>query len=137
MHKQQEGLPWFTWTLDGIGGGVSLAQLLEAVSKHSTQVPKADHTHVWLEWYPYGFMVYLDPGARCMVYLQPQKRICYHPSPPWRFQTKIVIVSFNKSLFKKALLSHFLGQQRGYPRMISFLCPLPRFSPGPNILARL
>ena len=35
--------------------GVALecfGQVLEAVSKHSTQVPKADHTHVWLEWFP-------------------------------------------------------------------------------------
>ena len=82
---------------------------------------------------PYGFMVYLDPGARCMVYLQPQQRMVPSKSP-LQISNQNVIFSFHKSLFKKALLSHFLGQQRGYPRMISFLCPFPRFSPGPIFL---
>ena len=50
MHKQQEGLPWFTWTLM-FRGWCIFGPVLEAVSKHSTQVPKADHTHVWLEWF--------------------------------------------------------------------------------------
>ena len=52
----------------------------------------------------------------------------YHPRSPCRFQTKISCFSFHTSLFKKALLSHFLGQQRGYPRMIFMFVPLPRLS---------
>ena len=75
---------------------------------------------------PYGFMVYLDPGARYMVYLQPQQRMVPAKSP-LQISNKNIIFSFHKSLFKKALLSHFLGQQRGYPRMISFLCPFQGF----------
>ena len=75
---------------------------------------------------PYGFMVYLDPGARCMVYLQPQQRMVPSKSP-LEISNQNVIFSFHKSLLKKALLSHFLGQQRGYPRMISFLCPFQGF----------
>ena len=75
---------------------------------------------------PYGFMVYLDPGARYMVYLQPQQRMVPSKSP-LQISNKHIIFSFHKSLFKKALLSHFLGQQRGYPRMIAFLCPFQGF----------
>ena len=52
---------------EGEGGGPKKVTYIfgvphmEAVSKHSTQVPKgdhthvcpkADHTHVWLEWFP-------------------------------------------------------------------------------------
>ena len=58
MHTQQEGLPWFTWTLTWFTwtlmftGWCIFGPVMEAVSKHSTQVPKADNTHVWLEWFP-------------------------------------------------------------------------------------
>ena len=96
---------------------------MEAVSKHSTQIPKADHTRVWLEWFP---MVYLDPGARYLVYLQPQQRMVPSKSP-LQISNQNVIFSFHKSLFKKALLSCFLGKQRGYPRMILFLCSFQGF----------
>ena len=75
---------------------------------------------------PYGFMVYLDPGATCLVYLQPQQRMVQSKSP-LQISSQNVIFSFHKSLFKKALLSRFLGKQRGYPRMISFLCPFQGF----------
>jgi hypothetical protein len=68
---------------------------------------------------PYGFMVYLDPGARCMVYLQPQQRMVPSKSP-LQISNQHVIFSFHKSLFKKALLSHFLGRQRGYPEWCHF-----------------
>ena len=75
---------------------------------------------------PYGFMVYLDPGATCLVYLQPQQRMVQSKSP-LQISSQNVIFSFHQSLFKKTLLSRFLGKQRGYPRMISFLCPFQGF----------
>ena len=76
--------------------------------------------HVWWEWFPIVFTVYLDPGARCMIYLQPQQRMV--PSKiPVQISNQNIMFFFHKSLFKKALLSHFLGQQRGYPRMISLI----------------
>ena len=73
--------------------------------------------HVWWRWSP---MVHIDPGARCIVYLQQQQRMV--PSKlPSSIAKENDIFSFHKSLFKNALLSHFLGQQTGYPRRASYL----------------
>ena len=63
---------------------------------------------------PHGFMVYLDPGARYMVYLQPQQRMVPSKSP-LQSSNQNGIFSFHKSLFKKALLSHFLANKGGTP----------------------
>ena len=74
---------------------------------------------------PYCFMVYLDPGARCMVYLQPQQRMVPSKSP-LQISNQNVIFSFHKSL-QKGSSEFFLGKQRGYPRMILFLCSFQGF----------
>ena len=58
---------------------------------------------------PYG-LVYLRPQLRVV----PSKSPLQMPNKTWHF------FSFHNSLFKKALLSHFLGQQRGYPEWFHF-----------------
>ena len=75
---------------------------------------------------PYGFMVYLDPGATCLVYLQPQQRMVQSQSP-LQISNQNVIFSFHKSLFKKALLSHFFGPTKGVPQNDFISVPFPRF----------
>ena len=50
---------------------------------------------------PYGFMVYLDPGASAWSIFN-HKKEWYHPSPPWRFQTKISLFLLT-SLYSKRL----------------------------------
>ena len=135
MHKQQEGLPWFTWTLM-VRGWCIFGPIMEAVSKTFYTSPQSRSYPCLVRVVPYGFMVYLDPGARCMVYLQPQQRMVPSKSP-LQISIQNVIFLFTSLYSKKALLSHFLGRQRGYPRMISFFVPPSKVFPRPNILARL
>ena len=98
--------------------------------RKSTEVSPADHIHLEWKWLS---MVHIDPGAGGIVYVQPKHGMV--PSKlHCRFWKKNSIFSFHKSLFKKALLSHFLGQQRGYPRTASHVWPPPRLSQGPTFL---
>ena len=97
-------------------------------------------------------MLHLDPGGEGVVYVktscgsgfktlkttrqklpQPVVFMVDDSGYLW-FWKRIASFSFHKSLFKKALLSHVLGQQRGYPRTASYVWPLPRFSQGPTFL---
>ena len=77
-------------------------------------------------------MVYLDPGARCLVYLRPQQRMVPSKSP-LQISNQNVVFSFHKSL-QKGSSELFFGKTKGVPQNDFIFVFFPRFSPGPIFL---
>ena len=82
---------------------------------------------------PYGFMVYLDLGARYMVYLQPQQRMVPSKSP-LQISNKNIIFFFSQVSIQKGSSESFFGPTKGVPQNDFIFVPFPRFSPGPIFL---
>ena len=72
-------------------------------------------------------MVYLDPGARCMIYLQPQRRMV--PSKiPVQISNQNIMLFFSHVSIQKGSSESFFGPTKGVPQNDFMLVPLPRFS---------
>ena len=72
-------------------------------------------------------MVYLDPGARCMVYLQPQQRMV--PSKiPVQISNQNIMLFFSQVSIQKGSSESFFGPTKGVPQNDFMFVPLPRFS---------
>ena len=85
---------------------------------------------------PYGFMVYLDPGARCLVYLQPQQRMVPSKSP-LQISNQNVIFFFSQVSIQKGSSESFFGPTQGVPQNNFIFVPPSKVFPRSNILARL
>ena len=106
-----------------------MAKVWRRFPKHSTQVPKSrSYPCLMREWFPIVFMVYLDPGARCMIYLQPQQRMVPSKIPVQISNQNIMHLFFSQVSIQKGSSESFFGPTKGVPQNDFMFVPLPRFS---------
>ena len=98
-------------------------QSLEAVSKTFHTSPQSRSYPCLMRMVPYC----LDPGARCMVYLQPQERMV--PSKiPVQISIQNITFFFSQVSIQKGSSESFFGPTKGVPQNDFMFVPLPKFS---------